>query len=352
MTTSCATCRFRKLLVLLVLASLAVWPPWGMAQDVVAAASSGSVDPKTVVARVNGAPIEAAEVQRAVATALAGRNVTAESRSHLEAEALAQLIDRHLVEEAISKSPEATTSDVDAAVERMNAQLKSQGRELGDLLREQGIDPKALRQKIAWQLRWQQYVRDRLTDRALAAYFAAHHRDFDGTQLRVRHILFRPASSPQALAEATRRASAVRDEIVKGKLTFAEAAKRHSAGPSREKGGDLGFIPRRGVMAENFAREAFQLQKGEVSSPVTTTFGVHLIEATDSKPGTLSWTDVREDLAAPATQALYEDLAEQGRRSAKIEFTGAMAHYPPSARERSKAEGDTGVKRPAASKSK
>ena len=68
-------------------------------------------------------------------------------------------------------------------------------------------------------------------------------------------------------------------------MTFADAAEKYSAGPSRAKGGDLGFIPRHGIMVEPFARAAFVLAKGEISPPMATVFGIHLITVTDVKPG-------------------------------------------------------------------
>ena len=124
------------------------------------------------------------------------------------------------------------------------------------------------------------------TEERLATYFAAHRRDFDGTQLVVSHILFRPsAAGEKPTEEPLKQAEKIRGEIIAGKLTFADAARKYSAGPSRKDGGRLGTIGRHGPMDESFSRAAFALEVGQVSPPVKTSFGVHLIRCDQTKPG-------------------------------------------------------------------
>jgi len=292
-----------------------------------------TADSQPAAARVNGAPILVVEVQRSVATALAGRAIPAEARAHLEAEALSQLIDRQLVEQAID-GEQGTSGEVDAAMAKLKAQLAASNRTMADFLRERNLDEAALRDQMAWQSRWERYVRDRMTDRALEAYFRAHRKHFDGTQVRARHILLRAdRTDAAATAAVVEEAQRLRQQITSGTLTFEAAARQFSAGPSRAKGGDLGFVPRRGVMVEAFSRAAFDLKPGEVSPPVLTPFGVHLIEVTELRPGKLDWQDVRSELAAPAAQTLFEGLAQRRRATAKIEFTGLTPHYKAGTRE-------------------
>ena len=84
----------------------------------------------------------------------------------------------------------------------------------------------------------------------------------------------------------------VKDEKAKAEK-FAELAKKHSACPSKDKGGDLGLFTH-GQMVPEFDKAAFELAVGEISAPVKTRFGYHLImvtdkqaavEAKDDKPG-------------------------------------------------------------------
>jgi peptidyl-prolyl cis-trans isomerase C len=72
-----------------------------------------------------------------------------------------------------------------------------------------------------------------------------------------------------------------RQEILDGK-TFAEVAKRVSKCPSGAQGGDLGFFGR-GRMVPQFDQVAFELPVGELSEPVQTQFGWHILTVTDKK---------------------------------------------------------------------
>lgn len=60
---------------------------------------------------------------------------------------------------------------------------------------------------------------------------------------------------------------------------FARLAKKYSECPSCEKGGDLGFFSR-GKMIPEFENAAFNMEIGQVSTPVKTQFGYHLIKVT------------------------------------------------------------------------
>ena len=96
--------------------------------------------------------------------------------------------------------------------------------------------------------------------------------NFYASQVKASHILVGRKSEAEAL----------RQKIIDGEITFEDAAKKYSQCPSREEGGDLGFFPR-GVMAGPFEKAAFSLPVGEISQPVETRFGWHLIKVTDRK---------------------------------------------------------------------
>src|SRR5205823_4431980 len=99
------------------------------------------------------------------------------------------------------------------------------------------------------------------------------------------------------------------------------------------QGGDLGFIPRHDVMEEAFSQAAFSLANGEISRPIVTSFGVHLIRVTDQKPGNKDWHDARQELREPASRALLDTLVAQERSKAKIAFTGLVPHFKPGTKE-------------------
>jgi peptidyl-prolyl cis-trans isomerase SurA len=164
-----------------------------------------------------------------------------------------------------------------------------------------------------------------LTDANLQKYFELHRRDFDGTQLRVAHILLKlPADAgEESIAAAQARAAAINEEIQAGQLAFADAAKAHSQSPTAKTGGDLGWIERHQPMPEAFSRAAFALEKGQFSEPVVSPFGVHLITVADIKPGKKTWQDAAAELRPAVTIYLFRWLADKERAKAKVEYLAA-----------------------------
>ena len=91
-------------------------------------------------------------------------------------------------------------------------------------------------------------------------------------EVRASHILVKTEEEAKKLY----------DEI-KGGKSFAEIAEEVSLCPSGRNGGDLGFFGR-GIMVKPFEDAAFSIENiGEVSEPVQTQFGWHLIQLTDKK---------------------------------------------------------------------
>ena len=166
--------------------------------------------------------------------------------------------------------------------------------------------------------------------------FAKHRRELDGTRLRASHIILRPdpARGADAVPEMMRQAAAIRRQILQGTITFADAAKKYSVGPSRRQGGDVGYFPRQGGMHEDFARETFALAKGELSKPFVTPFGVHVVTVTGIEPGNISAGAVRPQLEKMIVQQAIRGLLESGRQSTPVTYAPGVAHFeelPPEA---------------------
>ncbi|MCX6695032.1 MAG: peptidylprolyl isomerase [Candidatus Altiarchaeota archaeon] len=91
-------------------------------------------------------------------------------------------------------------------------------------------------------------------------------------EVHAAHILVRSMEDAQAILS----------DIKGQKKTFAKFAEEKSLCPSGKKGGDLGWFGR-GRMVREFENAAFNLQKGEMSEPVRTEFGWHIIKVLDSR---------------------------------------------------------------------
>jgi len=127
-----------------------------------------------------------------------------------------------------------------------------------------------------------------ISDGDIRAYFDAHKSDFEGVGRAALSMVMIPRTvTPADSAAAKAKAQSVREEIVKG-AKFEDVAKRESADTlSGTKGGDLGAVPKSNYVAE-FAKAADALKPGEISAPVLSPFGYHIIRLDSRKGDTLS----------------------------------------------------------------
>lgn len=117
-----------------------------------------------------------------------------------------------------------------------------------------------------------------VSDAEIEAYYRDHRKDFE--RPATAYLSFTAVSrraNPSDSAAALARAKGVRQEILNG-ADFADVAKRESAdSTSRVKGGDLGDVPR-GSFIPEFERAALALRPGQISEPVLTQYGYHVIK--------------------------------------------------------------------------
>ena len=300
-----------------------------------AAHAVSAADREAVVATVGSDPIRAGEVERLVAKAARGKKLDSDRLRFFQAQAIEELVARRLVL-AYARRTGETAGEEELAAERaaLKSRLAARRRSIDDFLKTESIRPSDLDRQLAWNVVWRKYVARYATDRRLASYFAAHHREYDGTQLVVSHILLRPSADGEKTTEGLlKQAEKIREEIIAGKSTFADAARKYSAGPSRKDGGRLGSIGRHGPMDELFSRAAFSLDAGQVSRPVKTPFGVHLIRCDEIKPGEKRLADVRKELEDALSRELLEKLANVQREYTPVEYTGVLPHFKPGTRE-------------------
>jgi peptidyl-prolyl cis-trans isomerase SurA len=306
---------------LLALATLAV-----AGAPAVAAQETQVVD--RVVAVIGNHPILESEVQEELfARQSQGLRIpaTGDSLARVRRAIIDELIDNELLIQQASAdtSIKVTDQEVAAAVEQSIRAVR--GRFGSDLeyreeLRKAGFQtPEEYRRWLTDQQRHQLLVkalRDKLrgegklrplnpTEAEMRAWFEARRSQADSLPALVswHQLVLAPAADSAAKARARALADSIVGELRRG-ADFAMAARRFSADPaSREQGGSLGWF-RRGQMVAQFENAAFRLRPGQVSDPVESSFGLHIIQVERAQPAELN---ARHILLQPEITAAAAD---------------------------------------------
>ncbi|HKJ94593.1 MAG TPA: SurA N-terminal domain-containing protein [Gammaproteobacteria bacterium] len=148
----------------------------------------------------------------------------------------------------------------------------------------------------------------------------------------VRHIMIKvPKDADKAtVRKAREKAEAVRKRIVQGGEDFAKVAKEVSDDKATaKKGGDIGKLEP-GEMVKPFNDAVFSLKKGEVSQPVRTDFGWHLIQVTGIQPGHVKpFDEVKDQIRQKmASQKADRELVEKGQNLANVAFEHTRSLQP------------------------
>jgi hypothetical protein len=184
-----------------------------------------------------------------------------------------------------------------------------------------------LRRNLLFEETWKRYLKIRLTDEELQELYKSRRREFDGTELRIQHILLTgPRETWAERDELRNRLWSIRGDITFERLTFNEAVQKHSQAADASQQGDLGFIGRWGPMPEEFSNEAFSLPADIIGRPVESMHGMHLIKVVEEKPGKLTWKDVKDRVRSFAEQELHTSILETSL-DAVIEYTGAYPYF-------------------------
>jgi parvulin-like peptidyl-prolyl isomerase len=149
-----------------------------------------------------------------------------------------------------------------------------------------------------------------ISDEAARTHFEENKKQYSKPeQVKARHILIK--TEEMTKEEAEKELQSIKSKIEAGNADFAEMAKKHSQGPSGERGGDLGYFSR-GQMVPSFEEAAFGAEPGEIVGPVETQFGLHLIKVEDKKePSQQKFEDVKEQIKQRLLQQQQQQKAQQ-----------------------------------------
>ena len=163
------------------------------------------------------------------------------------------------------------------------------------------IDPEAFENQV------------KITDAEIKDYYEYHLDTFkQPKKVRARHILFRlePDATEEQKQEVRKKAEEILEKVHQGK-DFAAMAEKYSEGPTSSKGGDLGYFSA-GQLVKPFEDAVMAMKKGEVTGPVQTQFGYHIIKVEDIKEARTKPLDevrdqIKENLIRNASTALAHE---------------------------------------------
>jgi hypothetical protein len=249
--------------------------------------------------------------------------LTEQQKAQMRDDALEMLIEDTLMHQFLRKyAPPATPELINKELGEMAELLKKQNKTLQDLYKDSGLSEAQWRVNIGYRMQWMSYCKAQVTDAVVKKYYDDNKDFFDNVQVRASHILVRvdPKATPQDVAAAKAKLTALRQQLVENKVDFAAAAKQYSECTSAPAGGDIGYFPRKGRVLEPFAATAFAMQPGQVSDVVQTEYGLHLIKVTDRKAGVPSdFEKIKEDVRMFYVSELQQNIISHMRKNAKIE---------------------------------
>jgi len=293
----------------------------------------------TIIAKVNGEPVFASEVERIVEKMFQQARfkfrgqLSAKDSAAIRQNAFDWSIAQKLLEqEATRQHIEVSDVEIQQVLARLRQQFASD-QEFEDALTQDNSSVEKLRQNIKLDLQLQKLltteVKKRITpvsQQEALEYYKANLQYFkEPEKVHVRHIFFKvdKNATPTKRTKVRKKAEQVL-QLARSGEDFAELAQKYSEDPSASNGGDLGFFAR-GDMVKPFDETVFQLEVGEISDLVETSHGYHIIKLEEKKKaGTQSFQQVAESIKNYLLQQKQAKAAgnyiEQLKEQADIEY--------------------------------
>ena len=266
-----------------------------------------------VIATVDGEPITSFQLDQFIR--VNAPNVDPESIGAADRQkALEMLILDRLVEVESSGSP-VPDAEVDRYIEGIKQKNKLDDAQLDEALKAQGLTVESYREQVRKEIAKSKLVGKQLqgkvsvTPEDVDRYYDEHKSEFaSADSVRVRQIFFRvpPDASPSDVAAVAAKAQAARERVEKGDA-FEKVAAEVSESPDARSGGDLGRM-KKGQMFPELETVIFAMKEGEVSPPVRTRAGVHVVKV-EEKIGETQDGDV-EKIKLQIKEKLYSEAME------------------------------------------
>ncbi|TCN27768.1 peptidylprolyl isomerase [Mesobacillus foraminis] len=260
---------------------------------------------KDVVASVNGDSISKEELYSTLV-------------KQYGASSLSALIDNKIIEQEAEKK-DITITDKEIT-EELQTYIDSYGGEeaFQSALEQSGLTENDVKSDVENYLKIEKLLKPevKVTEEEMKTYFDENKESFnEQEQVEASHILVDDKKTAEEVAQ----------KLADGE-DFAELAKEYSTDASNaESGGELGYFSK-GEMAAEFEEAAFSMAKGDISDPVKTEYGYHIIKVTDKKAAIEAVyedhkEDIKEILFDQKLQSEYATWLQEKKDEAEIENT-------------------------------
>jgi peptidyl-prolyl cis-trans isomerase C len=310
-----------------------------------------------IAVTVNGTDITEAELERAMKPQLDAIAKQAASASlpptfleqykkQIKPRILSQLINEELLNEKVKEANIAISDE--EVIKQLNEYLSSQPQPLSledfkKKLEERGLDFEQMKEDVRRRLSYEKLMTGLwegkvfVTEEEAKKYYDENPKRFETPEeVAVSHILIKPdpidpnCDDPNEAKEKSKAAAKAKAEDllkqIKDGADFAELAKANSACPSAKDGGDLGFFPR-GQTTPPFEKVAFELELGQISDVVETSYGYHIIQKTGYKDASvMPFEQVKKSIITQLVQKQQKEFVEDYIDTLKSE---ADIVYPP-----------------------
>lgn len=293
---------------------------------------SGATLLDRVVAAVNDEVITWSELREVLETE--GRqligNVEDKDKKlkELERTFLNNLIDIRLqLQEARRIGLKVKETEIDNAIEEVKRKYNLTDEALRLSLKAEGLTMEQYRVRLADQILLSKVVNLEvkagilISDREIEEYYEANKDKYaTGEKVRIRQIFFKRPEEESQIAAVEAKASEVMERLNRGE-DFASLAGELSEDPSRQFGGDLGYV-KRGSILKEVEDVAFGLKVGEVSKPFWSPAGLHIIKLEDRIEDNMEKIreEIKETLFKKAFSQRYNEWLKKLREKAYIEI--------------------------------
>ncbi len=242
-----------------------------------------------VVAKVNGQDIPSTEYKDEVGK-IVRRNakIPADRFKRISDNILKRIIEKVLIDQEIAKqSITVSEAEIDQAFNEYKERFRTE-EQFQNYLKHGKVTVEQIRERMKAKLALEKLIEKSgnltVTEEEARDFYQKNERFYiEKEGVKASHILVKVAENAPAdqVDAAMKKIKEAQAELKKG-VAFEEVAKKFGEGPAAAKGGDLGFFGR-GQMVKPFEDKAFGMKPGELSEPVRTRFGFHIIKVIEKR---------------------------------------------------------------------